>query len=116
VLLPLVGLWVSEALAFSAATPAEQALVADLSGEKDRGTAFGLYTSASSLGQVIGPTLSGALYVRIHHSAPFYFNTLVLWLGAVILLLFIQAPRRQLATEAVRPHEPPSQWPGAGGG
>lgn len=54
-LLFLTILWAAEALAFSAATPAEEALVADLSGQESRGTAFGLYTFAYSLGSVIGP-------------------------------------------------------------
>jgi len=114
VLLPYVGLWISEAIAFSAATPAEQALVADLSGERSRGKAFAVYTSALSVGQVIGPTLSGILYASVTHSAPFYFNTIVLWLGAAIMMLFIQEPRRHVALEPM-PHEPPSQWPSSGG-
>ena len=117
VLLPLVVLWISEAVGFSAATPAEQALVADLSGEKTRGRSFGLYTSAQSLGQVIGPTLGGTLYESISHSAPFYFNTVVLWLGAAILILLIRDPyQRTPASQPVLPHEPPAQWPSAGGG
>jgi DHA1 family multidrug resistance protein-like MFS transporter len=115
VLLPYVGLWVSEAVAFSAATPAEQALVADLSGDRSRGKSFGVYTSALSVGQVIGPTLSGFLYDSIAHSAPFYFNTVVLWLGAAVMMLFVQDPHRPVVVEVV-PHEPPSQWPSAGGG
>jgi DHA1 family multidrug resistance protein-like MFS transporter len=114
VLLPYIILWVSEAVAFSAATPAEQALVADLSGDRNRGKSFGLYTSALSVGQVVGPTLSGILYDSIAHSAPFYFNTVVVWLGAAIMLLFIQDPRRPVSLPVV-PHEPPSQWPTAGG-
>lgn len=115
VLLPIVAFWVSEAIAFSAATPAEQALVADLASEKSRGKAFGVYTTAQSLGQVIGPSLSGRLYDGIAHSAPFYFNTVVLWGGAAIVLLLIQEPLRH-AVMAPVPHEPPSQWPSAGGG
>jgi MFS family permease len=116
VLLPYIILWSSEAIAFSAATPAEQALVADLSGDRARGKAFGLYTSAVSIGQVVGPILSGMLYDSVAHNAPFYFNTVVLWLGAAIMLLFIQDPRRPVAVAAATlPHEPPpAQWPTAG--
>jgi MFS family permease len=115
-LLPLVGMWVSEAIGFSAATPAEQALVADLSGEKSRGRSFGLYTSAQSLGQAIGPTLGGTLYESVSHSAPFYFNTIVLWLGAAILVLLIRDPHQRIAaSQPMLSHEPPSQWPTAGG-
>jgi hypothetical protein len=42
VLLPLSGFWTAEAIGFSAATPAEQALVADLSDAKTRGRSFGV--------------------------------------------------------------------------
>jgi MFS transporter, DHA1 family, multidrug resistance protein len=115
VLLPLSGFWTAEALGFSAATPAEQALVADLSDEKTRGRSFGVYTTALSIGQVIGPTLGGYLARDISISAPFYFNTIVLWAGAAIMMLLIQEPSRHLALEP-RPHEPPpSQWPSGGG-
>lgn len=112
VLLPLSGFWTAEAAGFSAATPAEQALVADLSDEETRGRSFGVYTTALSIGQVVGPTLGGLL-ARADWSAPFYFNTIVLWLGAGIMMWFIQEPRRHVHLEPM-PHEPPSQWPSGG--
>jgi MFS family permease len=116
-MVPLVGLWASEAAAFSAATPAEQALVADISGGDKRGTAFGVYTFALSMGQVLGPLVGGQLYVNVAPSAPFYANTIVLWLGALMMMLLIQDPhRRQLVAASAPPHEPPPQWPSAGGG
>ena len=113
VLLPLAGFWTAEAVGFSAATPAEQALVADLSDEKTRGRSFGVYTTALSVGQVIGPLLGGYLARDIAISAPFYFNTIVLWIGAVIMMLFIHEPHRHMVLEPM-PHEPPSQWPSGG--
>ena len=117
VLLPLSGFWTAEAIGFSAATPAEQALVADLSDAKTRGRSFGVYTTALSIGQVVGPTLGGFLARDIALSAPFYFNTLVLWAGAAIMMLFIHEPRRHVAAATVEsmPHEPPAQWPSGGG-
>jgi MFS family permease len=74
-----------------------------------------MYTTAQSLGQVIGPTLGGSLYESVAHNAPFFFNTIVLWLGAAILLLLIRDPYQRVLKPAP-PHEPPSQWPSAGGG
>lgn len=115
VLLPLSGFWTAEAVGFSAATPAEQALVADLSTEQTRGRSFSIYTTALSIGQVIGPTLGGYLARDIGFNAPFYFNTIVLWAGAGIMMIFIQEPHRRVTLEPM-PHEPPSQWPSGGGG
>ena len=117
VLLPLCGFWTAEAIGFSAATPAEQALLADLSDEKTRGRSFGVYTTALSIGQVVGPTLGGLLARDIALSAPFYFNTIVLWTGAGIMMWFIHEPRRHVAAATVEPmpHEPPAQWPSGGG-
>ncbi len=116
-LLPLSGFWTAEAVGFSAATPAEQALVADLSDAKSRGRSFSVYTTALSIGQVVGPTLGGFLYRDIALSAPFYFNTIVLWSGAAIMMWFIHEPRRHVAVATVEsmPHEPPSQWPSGSG-
>lgn len=117
VLLPLSAFWTAEAVGFSAATPAEQALVADLSTEKTRGRSFSVYTTALSIGQVVGPTLGGFLYRDISPSAPFYFNTIVLWAGAAIMMAFIHEPRRHVTAATVEPmpHEPPAQWPSGGG-
>jgi DHA1 family multidrug resistance protein-like MFS transporter len=114
VLLPLSAFWTAEAVGFSAATPAEQALVADLSDEKTRGRSFGVYTTALSLGQVIGPTLGGFLARDIGLSAPFYFNTIVLCAGAGIMMWFIKEPPRHVRLEPI-PKEPPAQWPSGGG-
>ncbi|HEY4690227.1 MAG TPA: MFS transporter, partial [Anaerolineae bacterium] len=75
-MVPLVALWAGEAAAFSAATPAEQALVADFSRGDKRGTAFGVYTFAVSMGQVVGPLIGTELYDTVSASAPFYLNAL----------------------------------------
>jgi MFS family permease len=117
VLLPLCGFWTAEAIGFSAATPAEQALVADLSDATTRGRSFGVYTTALSIGQVVGPVLGGFLARDVALSAPFYFNTIVLWAGAAIMMWFIHEPRRHVAVATVEPmpHEPPAQWPSGGG-
>jgi MFS family permease len=117
VLLPLSAFWTAEAVGFSAATPAEQALVADLSDAKTRGRSFSVYTTALSIGQVIGPTLGGFLYRDVALSAPFYFNTIVLWVGAAIMMIFVHEPHRHVAAATVEtlPHEPPAQWPSGGG-
>ncbi len=83
-----------EAVCYSAATPAEQALVADLSGGKQRGFGFGLYTFALSAGRVIGPLAMGPLY-DLQPSAPFIANAVTLAIGSVLVLTLIKDPWRR---------------------
>ena len=86
----LVLFWAIEALGYTAATPAQEALVADLTGQERRGTAYGLYTFAASLGAVVGPLIGGWLYDAQGHAVPFYVNAAGLALGAVLIALFIR--------------------------
>ncbi|MCS6773698.1 MAG: MFS transporter [Anaerolineae bacterium] len=88
-----------EAACYSAAVPAEQALVADMTGGKHRGTGFGLYTLAQSVGQIIGPVAMGALY-DIDHSGPFIANAVILALGSVLVLTLLRDPVKQRASRA----------------
>jgi MFS family permease len=81
-------------LAFTASVPAEEALVADLSGQEQRGESFGLYTFASGLGAVVGPLVGGWLYDQAGHSVPFYFTAALVFLGAVLILLLVREPER----------------------
>jgi MFS family permease len=81
-----------EALCYAAAVPAEQALVADMTGGKQRGIGFGLYTLAQSMGQVFGPLLMGVLY-DWDKSGPFLANAGILILGSFLVLTFLRDPR-----------------------
>jgi MFS family permease len=83
----LAFLWALEAVCFSAAVPAQQTLVADITGRDVRGAAYGFYTMASGLGATVGPFLGGWLYDVHSHASPFYLNALVLLLGAVLMAL-----------------------------
>jgi MFS family permease len=82
----LSGLWLLEAIGFSAASPAEGALVADMTGKNVRGTGYGLYTFASGLGFTLGPLLGGWLYDSAGHAVPFYVNGFTLFIGALLVL------------------------------
>ena len=93
-LLLLAMLWAVEALAFTASVPAEEALVADLSGGEQRGESFGLYTFASGLGAVVGPLVGGWLYDQVGHSAPFYFTAALAFVGALLIVLLVREPER----------------------
>jgi MFS family permease len=83
----LAFLWALEAVCSSAAVPAQQALVADITGRDVRGTVYGFYTMASGLGATVGPFLGGWLYDVHGHATPFYLNALVLFLGAIFMAL-----------------------------
>jgi len=89
---PLALLWVFEAAALAAAIPAEEALVVDLSGEDQQGTALGFYTAAAGLGGVIGPLLGGWLYDRFAALGAFGASTLLMVLGAVLIFLLVREP------------------------
>jgi MFS family permease len=51
--------------------PAFQTLTSGQTDDSDRGMVMGLTQGASSLGRVIGPAVSGSIYVGIARSAPF---------------------------------------------
>ena len=71
------------------AAPAQEALVADLTGSEVRGAAYGLYALAASLGVVVGPPLGGWLYDTAGHGVPFYVNGAVLLCSALGVLLLL---------------------------
>jgi DHA1 family multidrug resistance protein-like MFS transporter len=90
----LVVLWALEAFGWAMASPAQEALVADLTGRETRGTAYGLYSFASSLGATFGPLVGGWLYDAVGHAVPFYLNGLVLLFGAIWVLALLSKPQR----------------------
>jgi MFS transporter, DHA1 family, multidrug resistance protein len=83
-----------EAICYSAAVPAEQALVADMMGGKKRGTGFGLYTLAVTMGKALGPLIMGALY-DVRHEGPFIANAVILIIGALLVWFALKDPGRQ---------------------
>jgi len=93
-------LWALQALCYAAGDPAEQALVADLTGGDQRGRAYGIYAMAADLGATIGPLGGAWLYAQVGASMPFYANGLLLAACAVLLALLLQVPARVAATPA----------------
>jgi DHA1 family multidrug resistance protein-like MFS transporter len=86
----LAALWALQALCYAAGDPAEQALVADLTGGDQRGRAYGLYTLAAGLGATVGPLVGGWLYEAAGPQAPFFGNGIVLALCTVVLGALLQ--------------------------
>jgi MFS family permease len=95
----LAILWAILALCFAAGDPAEQALVADLTGNEQRGRAYGLYVMVADIGAAIGPLGGGWLYDSINPAAPFYGTGIILALCGLILLVFLQTPKISPSTE-----------------
>ena len=93
-LLGLTVLWAVQALSYAAGDPAEQALVADLTGGEQRGRGFGLYAMSAGIGATLGPFVGGWLYQEVDPGAPFFANGLILLANFFILWIFLQLPAR----------------------
>lgn len=90
----LAALWAVQALSTAAGDPAEQALVADLTGGDQRGRAYGLYTMAAGLGATVGPLAGGWLYQAVGPLAPFYASGSTLVAAAVLMQCLLKEPAR----------------------
>jgi MFS family permease len=89
----LTVLWAVESLGYAASLPAERAFVADIAGEDVRGTSYGLYTFAYFLGAALGPLAGGWLYDNLGHAMPFYLNSVVLIMGALLVTAVLRESR-----------------------
>lgn len=83
-------LWALESIGWTIAGPAEEAMIADLTGYQVRGRGYGLYTFAASLGATIGPLIGGWLYDSVGQAVPFYLNGIVLLIGAALVFLLLR--------------------------
>lgn len=96
-LLVLSVVWVFEAAFASAAIPAQDALVSEVSGGDVRGRAYGFYAASIGLGAATGPPLGGWLYDHAGHSWPFWINATVLCLAAAMMAWKLPSRRVTLA-------------------
>jgi MFS family permease len=62
-----------------------------MTGGKQRGVGFGLYTLSQSMGQVFGPLVMGALY-DIDRSGPFLANAVILIIGSFLVWFVLRDP------------------------
>jgi MFS family permease len=90
---PLAVLWAIDSAGYAASSPAERAFVADIAGDSARGISYGLYTFAYFLGAAVGPIAGGWLYDAAGHALPFYANSLMLLLGAGLVMTLLREPR-----------------------
>lgn len=91
----LALVWAFQEACYAAGDPAEQALVADLTGRQQRGRAYGLYVMCNGLGATIGPLGGAWLYQTVGARAPFYANGVILALCGLVLLVFLRIPAPQ---------------------
>lgn len=91
----LTALWCLETIGFTVSIPAERALVADIAGKDVRGTSYGMYTFSYFLGAALGPLVGGWLYDNISHAIPFYLNTAVLIIGAILVGFVLHEPNQE---------------------
>ena len=99
-ILALAALWCLETIGYTISIPAERAFVADIAGKDIRGTSYGLYTFSYFLGSALGPLAGGWLYDHVSHATPFYLNTGVLILGALLVGVILKEPARDVAKSA----------------
>ena len=92
-ILGLAILWALLALCFAAGDPAEQALVAELTGGDQHGRAYGFYVMASDIGAALGPLGGGWLYDSVSTSAPFIVTGVILAICGLVLLFFLNIPK-----------------------
>ena len=74
--------------------PAFQTLTSAQSDESDRGLVNGLTQGASSLGRVVGPSVSGTIYQTLGNTAPFAFGALGLVFALVLMLVAVRDKAR----------------------
>jgi DHA1 family multidrug resistance protein-like MFS transporter len=90
----LAVLWSVLALCFAAGDPAEQALVAELTGSDQHGQAYGFYVMAADIGAALGPLGGGWLYDNFNPASPFVANGVILAICGLILFFFLQIPKK----------------------
>jgi MFS transporter, DHA1 family, multidrug resistance protein len=94
----LALLWAVDSVGYAASAPAERAFVADIAGSDTRGVSYGLYTFAYFLGAAVGPLAGGFLYDQSGRATPFYANSVMLLLGAVLVMTLLREPRKGVAS------------------
>ncbi len=90
----LAAVWAFQAACYAAGDPAEQSLVARLTGENQRGRAYGFYIMFAGIGATIGPLGGAWLYQMYNLGIPFMLNGIILAICAVLILIFLKVPEK----------------------
>jgi MFS family permease len=65
-------------------------LISKCAAADERGTVLGAASAVGTVGRIIGPSLTGFLYVTISPDAPFYFGAFLLMIG-LLIFWFVQS-------------------------
>lgn len=99
-------------LALGLFTPSITSLVSFEADAQTRGAVMGAYQSASGLGRIIGPAVSGPVYFGIATAAPFLLSAALSAIGGILLA---RVPQRK-ASQPGAAGGPPAGVPGQPGG
>lgn len=104
VLIPLVtgyyafmGLYTLMEIAGMISSPAEGALVAEITGGNHSGKAYGSYRLATGIGGVIGPLVGTVVYQYLGRGAIFYIEGAALLAASIIIWVVVRDKRDMLA-------------------
>jgi DHA1 family tetracycline resistance protein-like MFS transporter len=97
----MIGGGVLCGLGLGAYLPSLSSLASKQADASERGVVMGTYQSATSLARVIGPMVSGSLYVALSFRAPFIAGIVV---ALPALWLIVQSQRAAVNARAVRDH------------
>ena len=77
-------------------SPAFQTLTSDQTNDGDRGLVMGLTQGASSLGRVVGPAMSGAIYQGLGQRFPFGIGALIMLVAFAMAVLVVRKGKASL--------------------
>ncbi|MGG4219613.1 MFS transporter [Paenibacillus jamilae] len=87
-------------LGYALILPAWNTFLAQLIPESERATVWGFFLTLQGSGMVIGPLVSGALWDRAGHTAPFIISGIVMLLMFGCHLVLARNPRRKTVAKA----------------
>lgn len=82
--------------------PAQRALVSEITGDNNRGRAYGLYHLALGLGGIIGPLIGSGIYQYINKDIVFFIEGIGLLITIILITLFIRIDGKVFSRDILR--------------
>lgn len=83
--------------------PASMALMTNATEKRTRGGSMGVYSTMRVFGFAVGPLIGGFLQVNFGFNAAFYAGAAFVFLGAVLVQIFVDEVPADVSAEAARP-------------